>query len=35
MGVKLGLTPSGEHRLRVFETSVLKKIFGCRREEVS
>jgi hypothetical protein len=28
MGVKLGLTPRAEHRLRVFENRVLRRIFG-------
>jgi hypothetical protein len=29
------LTSSGEHRLRVFENRVLKRIFGPKREEVA
>jgi hypothetical protein len=34
MGAKLGLSLWGEkHRLRVFENSVLRKIFGPKREE--
>jgi hypothetical protein len=34
MGVKLGLTLWGEHRLRVFENRVLRRIFGPKRGEV-
>jgi hypothetical protein len=34
MGVRLGHTLREEHRLRVFENSVLGKIFGSNREEV-
>jgi hypothetical protein len=34
MGAELGLSLWGkEHRLRVFENSVLRKIFGPNREE--
>jgi hypothetical protein len=35
MGVELGLslTLQEEHRLRVFENSVLRRIFGPEREE--
>jgi hypothetical protein len=35
MGVKLGLTLRGEHRLRVFENRVLRRIFGPKRDEVT
>jgi hypothetical protein len=36
MGVKLGLlTLREEHRLRVFENSVLRRIFGPKRDEVT
>jgi hypothetical protein len=35
MGVKLSLTPREEHRLRVFENRVLRRIFGPNREEAS
>jgi hypothetical protein len=35
MGVKLGLTLREEHRLRVFEKRVLRKIFRPRKEEVA
>jgi hypothetical protein len=31
MGVKLGLTLRDEHRLRVFENRVLRRIFGPKR----
>jgi hypothetical protein len=31
--ILLDLIPSEEHRLRVFENSVLRKIFGPKREE--
>jgi hypothetical protein len=34
MGVKLDLTLMEEHRLRVFENRVLRRIFGTRREKV-
>jgi hypothetical protein len=34
MGVKLGLTLREEHRLRVFENRVLRRIFGLKRDEV-
>jgi hypothetical protein len=33
--VKLGLTLREEHKLRVFENRVLKKIFGPKRDEVT
>jgi hypothetical protein len=33
MGVKLVLSHEGENRLRVFETRVLKRIFGPERDE--
>jgi hypothetical protein len=33
MGVKLGLSLREDHRLRVFENRVLRKIFGPKREE--
>jgi hypothetical protein len=32
MGVKLGLTLMEEHRLRVFQNRVVRKIFGPERE---
>jgi hypothetical protein len=32
MGVKLGLALSEEHRLRVFENRLLRKIFGSKRD---
>jgi hypothetical protein len=35
MGVKLGLTLREEHRLGVFENSVLRKIFELKRDEVT
>jgi hypothetical protein len=35
MGVKLGLTLSQEHRLRVFENRVLRGIFGPKGDEVT
>jgi hypothetical protein len=36
MGVKLGLlTLREEHRLRVFENRVLRRIFGLKRDEVT
>jgi hypothetical protein len=35
MGVKLGLALREEHRLRVFENRVLRKIFGPKRNEVT
>jgi hypothetical protein len=36
MGMKLGLSHlREEHRLRVFENRVLKKIFGPKRDEVT
>jgi hypothetical protein len=34
MGVKLGLTPREEHRLRVFEKRALR-LFGYEEEEVA
>jgi hypothetical protein len=34
MGVKLGSTLREEHRLRVFENRVLRKIFGLKKDEV-
>jgi hypothetical protein len=33
MGAKLGLTLREEHRLRVFENRVLRRIFGPKTEE--
>jgi hypothetical protein len=33
MGAKLGLSLREEHRLRVFENRVLRKIFGSKREQ--
>jgi hypothetical protein len=35
MGVKLGLTLNGEHRQRLSENRVLRKIFGPKRNEVT
>jgi hypothetical protein len=35
MDVKLGLILRKEHRLRVFENRVLRKIFGPKRDEVT
>jgi hypothetical protein len=35
MGVKCGLSLREEHRLRVFENRVLRKIFGPKRDEVT
>jgi hypothetical protein len=35
MGVKLGLTLREEHRLRVFENRVLRKVLGPKRDEVT
>jgi hypothetical protein len=36
MGVKLrSLTLNEEHRLRVFENGVLRRIFGQKRDEVT
>jgi hypothetical protein len=35
MGVELGLTLREEHRLRVLENRVLRRIFGPKREEVA
>jgi hypothetical protein len=34
MGVKLGLTLRKQHRWRVFENTVLRRIFGPKRDEV-
>jgi hypothetical protein len=34
MDVKLGFMLREEHRLRILENSVLKRIFGPKREEV-
>jgi hypothetical protein len=34
MGVRLSLTLREEHRLRVFENRVLRRIFGPKRDEV-
>jgi hypothetical protein len=35
MGVKLGLSHTEEHRLRVFENRVLGRIFGRKSDEVT
>jgi hypothetical protein len=35
MGVKLSLTLRKDHRLRVFENRVLRRIFGQKRDEVT
>jgi hypothetical protein len=35
MGVKLGLALREEHRLRLFENGVLRRIFGPKRDEVT
>jgi hypothetical protein len=35
MGVELGLTLREEHRLRVFENRVLRRIFGPKGDEVT
>jgi hypothetical protein len=36
MSVKLGLSYEGEnHRLRVFQDKVLRKIFGLKREKIT
>jgi hypothetical protein len=35
MGVKFGLTLREEQRLSVFENRALRKVFGCKREEVA
>jgi hypothetical protein len=35
MGVKFGLTLREEHRLRVFENGVLRRIFGPVRDELT
>jgi hypothetical protein len=34
MGVKLHLTSREEHRLRVFENEVLRRIYGPKRDEI-
>jgi hypothetical protein len=34
MSVKLGLTLREEHRLRMFENRMLRRIFGPKRDEV-
>jgi hypothetical protein len=34
MGVKLGLTLREEDSCRVFETRVLRRIFGSKKEEI-
>jgi hypothetical protein len=34
MGVKLGLTLREEHRMRVFENRVLRRIFGPKTDDV-
>jgi hypothetical protein len=33
MGVKQSLTPRKEHKLKIFENRVLRRIFGTKREE--
>jgi hypothetical protein len=35
LGVKLGLTLREDHRLRVFENRVLRRIFGPKRDEMT
>jgi hypothetical protein len=35
MGVKLSLTLRDEHRPRVFENRVLRRIFGRKRDEIA
>jgi hypothetical protein len=35
MGAKLGRILRQEHRLRVFENGVLRRIFGLKRDEVT
>jgi hypothetical protein len=35
MGVKIGLTLTEEHRLKVLENWVLRKLFGPKRDEVT
>jgi hypothetical protein len=35
MGVKLGPTLREEHRLKVFENRVLRRIFGTKKDEVT
>jgi hypothetical protein len=35
MGVKCGLTLREEHRQRVFENRVLRRIFGPKRDDVT
>jgi hypothetical protein len=34
MGVKLSLTLREEHRLKIFEKRVLRRIFGPKRDEI-
>jgi hypothetical protein len=34
MGVKLGLALREEHRLKVFENKVLRRMFGPKTEEI-
>jgi hypothetical protein len=35
MGVKLGLSPEGkkEHRVKVTENKMLRRVFGCKKEQ--
>jgi hypothetical protein len=35
VGVKLGLTFREEHTLSVFENTLLRKVFGPKRDEVT
>ena len=35
MDVELGLTLRGEHRLRVFENRVVRRIFGPKKDEMT
>jgi hypothetical protein len=35
MGVKVGLSHYGKDRLRMFENTVLRRIFGPKTEEVA
>jgi hypothetical protein len=35
VGVKLGVTLRKDHRLRVFENRVMRRIFGPKRDEVT
>jgi len=35
MGVNFGCSLSEEHRLRVFENRVLRRLFGPKRDEVT